>query len=552
VAQEPSPFERALRDRSWNWLLELRRRLKVDLVVVDRSSRVLLPQSPIEHIGDLADAVGAGPARAEISSAIDTRTTHSFEHQGLQVVCVPVATESKTSGALVVARALGPRGDVGGSRAQLETVASWLSTAVSSHLESPPEFRASGLHRVAPLARVLTQSTEAQSDRDLIRLFCQAMAVWHDIDVCAYVETSAEAFTRDIILPGVNSEERPAQLAAAGLPESGDVAMLSQGHMDRFGLPVHSAVYGRRIRRDGWRSWLLVFTGSIGAHDVDRLTAYAALLEMALALTTEAACTRAVAAVGYRLSDREYGIELRARHALGELCGVIQADSAVLRWTAAGRASSFVVTHEPLRAGVGSRKMQLDVEKRSERHYTTAISLTREQDIPFTPRDQEVTAAVAALFEMWVPGATGSEAEREERRAAPRAFDEVIVKSARLALAEGQPVVVIVVVLREEHISGATQRSVGNIRARVRGSDLAGMLAEGEIGVLVHGADRQQAVSIAERLRSVLNGRRDRNALGVGIAARSPGQADPDDLLREARANAAVATRTPGASDGVL
>ena len=35
VAQEPSSFEVAVRDRSWDWLLELRRRLKIDLLLVD-------------------------------------------------------------------------------------------------------------------------------------------------------------------------------------------------------------------------------------------------------------------------------------------------------------------------------------------------------------------------------------------------------------------------------------------------------------------------------------------------------------------------------------
>ena len=43
VAQEPSSFEVAVRDRSWDWLLELRRRLKVDLLLVDSRPSVLLP-----------------------------------------------------------------------------------------------------------------------------------------------------------------------------------------------------------------------------------------------------------------------------------------------------------------------------------------------------------------------------------------------------------------------------------------------------------------------------------------------------------------------------
>jgi hypothetical protein len=43
VAQEPSAFEMAVRERSWDWLLELRRRLKVDLQLVDKRYAPLLP-----------------------------------------------------------------------------------------------------------------------------------------------------------------------------------------------------------------------------------------------------------------------------------------------------------------------------------------------------------------------------------------------------------------------------------------------------------------------------------------------------------------------------
>ena len=43
VAQEPSGFEVAVRARSWDWLLELRRRLKVDIQLVDDRQTPLLP-----------------------------------------------------------------------------------------------------------------------------------------------------------------------------------------------------------------------------------------------------------------------------------------------------------------------------------------------------------------------------------------------------------------------------------------------------------------------------------------------------------------------------
>src|ERR1700752_4531485 len=60
VAQEPSSFEIAVRDRSWDWLLELRRRLKVDLLLVDSRPSVLLPA-----LGDQAVRLSAMVDHAE-------------------------------------------------------------------------------------------------------------------------------------------------------------------------------------------------------------------------------------------------------------------------------------------------------------------------------------------------------------------------------------------------------------------------------------------------------------------------------------------------------
>src|SRR5262245_9614730 len=54
VAQEPSGFEVAVRARSWDWLLELRRRLKVDIQLVDDRHTPLLPFA----------AAGPGPSLA--------------------------------------------------------------------------------------------------------------------------------------------------------------------------------------------------------------------------------------------------------------------------------------------------------------------------------------------------------------------------------------------------------------------------------------------------------------------------------------------------------
>src|SRR4030095_8858646 len=163
VAQEPSAFETAVRERSWDWLLGLRRRLKVDLQLVDKRYAPLLPFAAgatpsVSGLLEPGDAV----LRSALSSALQSRQPQSTALHGLQIICLPVTMERSSPGVLVLARALPMSQDAESSRAQLQLVGSWLSTAVEAHLQSPPAFHASGISRLAPLARLLSQAAERE------------------------------------------------------------------------------------------------------------------------------------------------------------------------------------------------------------------------------------------------------------------------------------------------------------------------------------------------------------------------------------------------------
>ena len=239
VTQEPSSFEIAVRDRSWDWLVELCRRLKIDLLLVDSRPSVLLPTT-----GDQAVRIsamlehGEGALLTAISASLRERASQALDLRGLQIICFPVITERNACGALLVGRVSPSQQDTFASRSQLELVASWLTAAVDAHLLSPPAFPSSGLNRVAPLAQLLGQASDRESDRELIRLFGEAIAVWHDIEVSGYVETPGGMFARDVALPGTKKGERPATIPSAGLSDSTELVRLPQGHLDRFGLPV--------------------------------------------------------------------------------------------------------------------------------------------------------------------------------------------------------------------------------------------------------------------------------------------------------------------------
>lgn len=553
VAQEPSSFEVAVRDRSWDWLLELRRRLKVDLLLVDSRPSALLPT-----LGDQAARLssmlehGEAPLVSMIATSIKERTSQALDLNGLQIICVPVITDRNAGGALLVGRASPHRQDPGASRAQLELVATWLTAAVDAHLLSPPAFPSSGLNRVAPLAQLLGHASEHESDRELIRLFGEAIAVWHDIEVSGYVETTAGTFTRDVTLPGTRKGEQPATIPSVGLPESTDLTRLPQGHLDRFGLPVNTDVYVRRFRGTDRRSWLLVFTGEIGAYDLQRIGAYCALLEQALSSATTSFIARIARAIGGRLAGKDETPELQAMRALEDLRTALGSAVATLQIESKSGTQRVRVTcpAEMSEGEADASACRLVLVKRSERHYTTTVSLGRHESLQFTPRDHAAVAAATELFDAWASATFDGPHVHRERRVAPRGFAELLQRSAREVLDRGSPVTVVVLLIPEAiSLPGSTQQWVAGIRGQLRASDLAGMLGEGEIGLLMHETGSDQAKGIAERLRAVVGGEPGHQSILVGVASRTPGQGAVDGIVQDARADAVAGSRRRRQSD---
>jgi hypothetical protein len=180
---------------------------------------------------------------------------------------------------LVLARMLPPGQDSDASRAQLELVGSWLSTAVEAHLLSPPALHASGVNRIAPLGRLLATAAETEGDRELVRLFGEAVAVWHDIEVSGYIEMSDGNFARDVSLPGARRGDRPPTIPAMGLPDSPELARLPQGHVDRFGLPVNNDAYVSSAPSRARTCLAARVHWCDRRYDLQRLVAYVALLD---------------------------------------------------------------------------------------------------------------------------------------------------------------------------------------------------------------------------------------------------------------------------------
>jgi GGDEF domain-containing protein len=108
---------------------------------------------------------------------------------------------------------------------------------------------------------------------------------------------------------------------------------------------------------------------------------------------------------------------------------------------------------------------------------------------------------------------------------------------------------VVLIVRDAASFPGSTQRWVAGIRGQMRASDLAGMLGEGEIGLLMQDTEAEQAKGIAERLRAVVSGEPGREAILVGVAGRTPSHGTAEGIVHDARADAVAGTRRRRAAD---
>src|SRR5688572_22942596 len=137
-------FGAAVRSRSWDWLFALRKRLNVELQLVDDGHSPLLTASG----GGVDALLSEEGLRAAVSTAIRTRTPQAavaddikedgIKENRVQTVIVPVTLDRVVSGALVVARRTPSDQSLESVRNQLELVGFWLTNAIEAHLQSSP------------------------------------------------------------------------------------------------------------------------------------------------------------------------------------------------------------------------------------------------------------------------------------------------------------------------------------------------------------------------------------------------------------------------------
>jgi hypothetical protein len=525
---------------SWDWLVELAQRLDVVIDVLDAHDE---PACPVGATLDAAVVrrilTGGEPAiRAAVSAAARSKTPIPLPVEQMQTLCFRLAS----GGVLVLARRLNAGDSADEVREDLESIGLWLAGAVDASLAQPTAVSVEG-YRIVSFRRILHEATARGSLRRVVGAFVEALSVWDDVRVRAYVARAAGGFLEYASSMMAHPSDTDA-LDEAIVPRSGRTVRLSRADVDRVGLVADPGdVVIVRIVIGTDTSWVLVFSGMINDCVEVRLRVYSDILRESLNDVLTITTTRVVAELARRHASPDEPLNAAAQTALGQLTAAVGGRHAALIVTTAGGRQALAVGNatDPLPPPDRARLDRLIVRSSDAGGVMTVI-IDRDH-APFTAFEREIVQAGVAAMHPWVEAAL-PRANEIERRRNFRPVDAVFDQLATEVVAAGQHASVIVMSIDAQLARpGLLPSWVGRIRGRLRGADRAGMLSDREIAVLLCGASADQAAMVCGRLTQLVEsgaGTQEIVHPAIGITTRAPNSSFEGSLVSAARASAAA------------
>jgi hypothetical protein len=525
--------------RSWDWLRELCRPLGVQAQLLDDSALPLLPPETLAgQSGAALRELVARPERplqAAVTKALHSRAPQDLQLEGTDILCTPLVIEGRAAGVLAVSRPPRPS-PAPVSNEQLSTVCGWLAGAVERHLSSAP----AAPDNLAALHKVLQHVVQGGTDRDLVAVFAEALALWHDIEVVGYIETAPGVFMRAASLAGRTVQDRPIVFPTQAMPAELRVTRIPQTDINGMESAGPGDVLVTTLARGtGNGAWLLTMSGAIDACDPQVVGNYVSALDMAVALATAASRTRIAMLLANRLAAAPGETAGGFEGALDALRSVLVATAASFAVESGGRRLVYHAGSADISAAGEPDRARMIVRRVLPGSAGATLTLVRADQQHFTPLEHSMALVAAELFADWV----GKPASVETHEAVT-VFGRTIERLASEALERGLAVTAVVVATNGS-APGASQAFVDELRRQMRQSDVVGVLRPGEVGLLLPDTTATHASAVARRLRAALGAlAASRSSIrAIGFATRVPGEGVAEGILSDARANA---LRRPG------
>ena len=517
----------------WAWLDALGRSLNAGFLLVDPQGTA----GPAIGAARIAEALRGlverpdAPLLAPLKKVLESDRLHREALGDLDVVCQRLSVQGNTVGALIVAvHAQSP--------ADIESIEAWLIAAVEAHLgQKASDDSEEAFDRIASLHRLLHDGVEGGDEREVLTAFAEALFAWDGIEAIGYVEDVQGQWRRAMAPPAT---ALPATLdASLGQMLFGKhTARLSDDELARLEFSSGRHVVALPLSDATAEPWLLLFSEGYRSLNLPRLNLYADLLREALARLSSIVETRAAWAILQTLIGATDRIETAVDGALRDFSRVVD-----------GVAVSLIVTNATgttlLAAGDRESIAAVRPFDRGNRLVSTAhlpdlgtmqLSVRRARGQSFTRREQHLIDRAAAIFSAWLPGALKQPVEKPDATPATRGFEEVLDRAATQITRDGLDVSVVVIVVPDSESQVALLQSwVTEIRARLRGSDLAGAISDREIGILLSGTSRTDVPVVCARLGRSLGLENNATPTPMGSASRPAGSPEEESIVNVAR-----------------
>jgi hypothetical protein len=526
----------------WAWLDAIGRSLNCGFLLVDPQGApgpllgALNVVEPLRLLTTRNDPALVGVIRA----AFGTDRPHRETLGGLSAVCRRLTVLGQTAGALIIAsRAEGPA-KAGHYVRDIDSIESWLTAAAEAHLgQKAADETEEAFDRIASLHRLLHDGLEGGEERDVLTAFAEALFAWDGIEAVGYVE-DVQGEWRRAMSPPATALPQALDKEVGELLRSKQTPRLFADELVRLGFSSDRQVAAIPLGDTTPEPWILLFAEGYRALNLQRLTLYADLFREALARLSNIVETRAAWAILQTLLGAGDRIEPTIDAALRDFSRVVDGVSVSLIVTNATGTTLLVAGDRESVAAVRpfDRGNRLVSTAHLADHGTMQLAVRRARGQSFTRREQHLVDRAAAIFSAWLPGALKQPVEKPGATAAARGFEEVLDRAATQIARDGLDVSLIVIVIPESDSTLALLQSwVTEIRARLRGSDLAGAISDREIGVLLSGTSQTDVPIVCARLGRSLGFEKYEPPMPLGFASRPAGSPDEASIVGVARRN---------------
>lgn len=522
--------------RSWEWLYELCRPLALDVQLLDRT------QAPVSATqtrprGQAASLTPQtiGCLRPAVEAAVSSQSPQVARVGLLTIAISPLRVSGTVVGVLLIA----PRQASSGPG--LATVSAWLRAAVERHLAS----HTVGAERLSALTRVLRPAMSDSSDREVVAMFAQALAVWHDIEVVGYFESAPGVFVRAVSLTGRHTEGPALVFPPQSVPPPLVLTRMPQTHVDGGDRVGGADALVVTLSRQETPTWLLTMSGAIDACEPALLSGYVSTLDLTIALATRAASARLALAVSADLTRGADSPGDGLERALDCVRRGLGADSVEYTVQDEGGLSRVTVrAHTAMVNALGSlppapgstanaQGSSIRIQRRVPSHHMTLV-IEHEGRVGWTPAEHAQARVVADVLETWIlrppprsmlASTTGTLERRLEAHAAQ-------------SLGRGDAVTVALYSCVPSPTDDASAALVTELRRDLREDDIVGVVPPGDVVILLPQTNEFHAAVAVRRLRAALT--QWAHHAGISIAAegfttRTPGQGTGTSLLDKAR-----------------